>query len=380
MRSVVIVLGCALIIIVWWDAFEAVVLPRRVTRRFRLTKVFYRSTWIPSAALARRMSSRTRRESYLSFYGPLSLILLLSIWALGLIVGFALVQWATGSAIHTPDRGITFGTYLYLSGTTFFTLGLGDVTPLAPLGRALAVLESGTGFGFLAIVIGYLPVIYQAFSRREVSISLLDARAGSPPTALELLRRHSHGSEIEEIQRLLHEWERWAAELLESHLSYPVLCFYRSQHTNQSWLAALTTILDTSALIMVGIDGLATRQAQLTFAMARHAVVDLSQITSTPPHAPEIDRLPASSLTELRASLRGMGLVLREGEAAEKKLAELRQKYEPYVNALSEYLLMALPPWMIKTNKADNWQTSAWEHTTGPLTMPAAQAREKQPF
>ena len=374
MAILLIILGVALVVIVLWDAFEAMVLPRRINRRFRLARIFYRATWIPSAAIARRMKSRSRRETYLSLYGPLSLILLLGIWAVGLIVGFAIIQWATGSALNVPEGRVSFSTYLYLSGTTFFTLGFGDVTPLASLGRGLAVIEAGMGFGFLAIVIGYLPVIYQAFSRREVNISLLDARAGSPPSALELLRRHSQDNELEEILHLLHDWERWAAELLESHLSYPVLCFYRSQHSNQSWLASLTTILDVSALVLIGIDGIPTRQARLTFAMARHAVVDLAQIAHTPPHAPEVDRLPASELSALREGLREAGLMLRDGETAEKRLAELRHKYEPFVNSLSEYLLMELPPWLIKTSKADNWQTSAWKHTTGSLTAPTAQA------
>src|SRR5262249_39624477 len=127
-----------------------------------------------------------------------------------------------------PDN--TLGAYLYFSGTTFFTLGYGDVLPTSPLGRGLGVLEAGLGFGFLAVVISYLPVVYQACSRREITISLLDARAGSPPTAGELLRRLGAARELAAAGPLLAEWERWAAELLESHLSYPVLRYYRSQH------------------------------------------------------------------------------------------------------------------------------------------------------
>src|SRR5262245_45889785 len=252
------------------------VLPRRVTMLFRFARFFYRITWIPSAAWARRISSSRRRESFLSFFGPLSLIMLLSVWANGLIFGFGVLHWAIGSPLDVSAAPHAFGTYIYLSGTTFFTLGYGDVTPTAPAGRVIAVFEAGMGFGFLALVIGYLPVIYQAFSRRESSISLLDARAGSPPSAAELLRRH--GQNIQELEQLLRDWERWSADLMESHLSYPVLCFYRSQHDNQSWLTALTAILDASALAMVGIDGASRRQALLTFAMARHAVVDLAQI------------------------------------------------------------------------------------------------------
>ena len=115
------------------------------------------------------------------------------------------------------------------------------------IGRFLVAIESGMGFAFLALVIAYLPALNQSFSRREVSISLLDARAGSPPTASEMFRRHGHDHGMEALRQLLHEWERWSAELLEGHLSYPVLAYFRSQHDNQSWLAALTAILDTCA-------------------------------------------------------------------------------------------------------------------------------------
>ena len=186
---------------------------------------------------------------------------------------------------------------LYFSGTTLFTLGLGDVIPHDGWARLIVILESATGLGLLAVVMGYFPVLYSAFSRREVSISLLDARAGSPPTAAELLRRHAYEGGDAALTLLLLEWERWSAELLESHISYPLLCYFRSQHTNQSWLSALTAVLDTSALLIAGVQGHEARQAQLTFAMARHALVDLSQIFSLPPLNSTPDRLPPSPVT-----------------------------------------------------------------------------------
>jgi hypothetical protein len=216
-------LGVAIILIVLGDAFETIVLPRRVTRTISLARLFYQYSWLSWSAAIRSIFSGKRQETYLSFYGPLSLLLLLILWATGLVIGFALLLWASGSAIKTPEGTVTFNSYLYLSGTTFFTLGLGDVTPNTSLGRGLVAFEAGMGFGFLALVIGYLPVLNQSFSRREVNISLLDARAGSPPTAAEMLRRHSHDRGLEDLQQLFHEWERWSADLLESHLSYPVL-------------------------------------------------------------------------------------------------------------------------------------------------------------
>jgi hypothetical protein len=346
------VVGALLIGIALLDAFETIVLPRRVTRQVRLTRVFYRSTWRPWAAVASRLSAASR-ENFLGFYGPLSLFLLLAVWATLLIVGFALVSWALGSALTASGADAGFGSHLYLSGTTFFTLGLGDVRPDSSVSRAIAVIEAGAGFGFLALVITYVPVLYQSFSRREVNVSLLDARAGSPPSAGEFFSRvHALGG-VESLNPLLQDWERWAAELLETHLSYPVLQVYRSQHERQSWLAALTFILDVSALVLAGGAKDAQLRAELTFAMARHAAVDLSQVLRTAPRA-GIDRLPAADFERLVAAEGGL-----LGRVSEVELAELRQSYEPHVEALSRFLLMPLPPWLPGDGR-DAWQSSPW--------------------
>jgi hypothetical protein len=355
-------LGLILLFVVLWDAFETIVLPRRVQRRVRLTRIFYSVTWQFWTAIARRMRSSPRRDAFLSYYGPLSLPMLLSIWALSLMISFTLLYWGLATVLVGPEGPVGFGGALYMSGSTLFTLGMGDITPSTTLGRLVTVTEAGTGIAFLALVIGYLPVIYQAFSRREASISLLDARAGSPPSAAELLRRQVEDENAEGLAQFLRDWERWAAELLESHLSYPVLAYYRSQHDRESWLAALTMVLDVCTLILVGIDGAPTRAAHLTFAMARHAAVDLSQIFGTPPHMPAIDRLPSSDLARRRAVLAAAGMQLQEGPEADQHLAAIRAKYEPYVHALADYLFVALPPWMGPSDSADDWQTSIWEH------------------
>jgi hypothetical protein len=358
-------LGVVLILIVLGDAFETIVLPRRVTRQISLARLFYRSTWLFWYTAVRTIFSRKRQENFLSWYGPLSLVLLLIFWATGLVIGFAFVHWASGSVIKTPEGSAGFGTYLYLSGTTFFTLGLGDVIPTTTFGRGLVAFEAGMGFGFLALVIGYLPALNQSFARREVNISLLDARAGSPPTAAEMLRRHSHDRGLEDLRQLFHEWERWSSDLLESHLSYPVLAYFRSHHDNQSWLGALTAILDASAFAIVSFEGPCERQAQLTFAITRHAIVDLAQVFNCPPHKPKHDRLPSDELARIRTTLTEAGLKLREGNAVDQKLSELRRMYEPYVCALSNYLRITVPPWIPKSSRIDNWQTSAWGRSTG---------------
>ena len=354
------VVGVAVIGVALWDTFETVVLPRRVTRRLRPARLLFKSLWklwLLVAAVIRRPG---RRESFLSLFGPFSLIVLLGGWSMMLLLGFALVHSALGLQIAVPERPPTFFTALYLSGTTLFTLGLGDVVPTSAAARAVTVLEAFVGFAFLALVIGYLPVVYQAFSRREAHIAMLDEWAGSPPAATELIRRLGQWQDLDALGQFLAAWESWAAELLESHISYPVLARFRSQHGNESWVASLTTILDTCALILTGVDGVRPRQAWLTFAMARHVAVDLCQVLDTPPQSPARDRLSADDLRRLRGVLHEAGVVLRTGDEADRKLVELRRSYEPYVAALARGLLLTLPPWLPSAGAKDNWQKSAW--------------------
>src|ERR1700689_2973414 len=323
------VAGIVIFLVVVWDAFESIILPRRVTRKFRLTRLFYRVTWGIATFVANLFSARKTRETLLGFFGPSSLLLLLAVWAIGVVLGFWLMEFGAGSAVNMTGGQPGLSTDFFLSGTTFFPLGLGDVVPRSGLARWLVVVEAGFGFGFLAAIIGYLPFIYGSFSKREVEISLLDSRAGTPPTAGELLLRHSYEGGREALRELLRDWELWCAELMESHLSYPVLAFFRSQHDNQSWIAALTAILDACALLKVGIEGSCERQAKLTFAIARHAVVDLSQVFGTPPRALPQERLPASDAARLRDKLAEHGMRLRDTPEALQELTAMRNSYQP---------------------------------------------------
>ncbi len=359
-----------LIVQILVDAFGAMILPRRVKRGY-LGHLFRRGSWGLWRGLARLVPAGRRRHTFLSIFGPLILLVLFALWAGGLIAAFALLHWSIGTPVTGTD-GDPLG-YFYFSGTTFFTLGYGDLVPTGTAGRILSVAEAGLGFGFLACVISYLPVLYQAFSRREIAISLLDARAGSPPTAGELLRRMATDGGLATAGPLLAEWERWAAELLESHLSYPVLSYYRSQHDNQSWLGTLTAILDTSALLIAGVEGADGYQARLTFAMARHAAVDLALVFETPPVPPNPDRLAEGTCIRLWTSLREAGLPVRDGPAAARALAELRVLYEPFVNAMAAHFMLALPPWQSEHPPVDNWQTTAWARRAPGLGgLPAA--------
>jgi hypothetical protein len=367
MRIAALIVGLLFCTGVVLDAFQTIILPRRPVGHFRITRFFYILTWMPWATLARHTRNPKAREQLYSWYGPGSLLFLLMFWAFLLVTGFGLLFFGLRTPFADPMAGTSaldrLRTDLYLSGTTLFTLGIGDVLPRSLAARALVVIESGTGLGFVALVIGYVPVLYNTFSRREVSVALLDGRAGSPPTSSELLRRHAFAGGQDALVVLLIEWERWSAEILESHISYPILCYYRSQHDNQSWLSALTAVLDSCALLISVVPGTASRQAQLTFAMGRHALVDLGHVFHLEQREAAWrasggpDRLPPPSFNQLCDVMAESGLRLCGDPEAPARLHALRALYEPNAQALAEYLGMVLPGWIPAPLAKDQWKT-----------------------
>jgi voltage-gated potassium channel Kch len=354
-QSLGAVTAIILLAIVLQDAFEVMLLPRRVHRRIRLTRFYFKLSWAAWSRLARRLPEGARREGFLGVFGALSMVVLFGIWAAALIIGFGVLEWALQAG---PPRSVSSLTeQTYMSGVTFFTLGYGDVVPHSMAGRAVAVIEAGTGIGFIAVVIGYLPVLYQLFAQREAHVIRLDARAGSPPAAATMLCRHAEGDGLPKLDELLREWEVWSSALLESHLSYPMLVYYRSQHYNQSWLAALTTVMDCCALILVGIPGLPPLQARMTFTMTRQVVVEMARsLRVDPSRYNGGNRLPHDGYQRMLASFAEAGLGWDGGPEAEETLAALRATYEPLLDGLSAALLLPLPGWTAADGAADHWE------------------------
>ncbi|WP_263378994.1 potassium channel family protein [Granulicella paludicola] len=366
------IFGCAFLASVLLDAFQTIILPRRPVGRLRITRFFFLLTWGPWCALTRAWPVKKSREQMYSIYGPMALLLLFVTWALLLVVAYALIYFGLSLPFTDPWHPALLlervRSCLYVSGTTLFTLGLGDVQPATTLARELTVLEAGTGLGFVALVIGYVPVLYNAFSSREVPVAMLDARAGSPPTAGELLLRHNFSGGHEALTALLAEWERWSAEMLETHVSYPILCYYRSQHDNQSWLAAITAILDTCALVITTVEGPSTRQAQLTFAIARHTLVDLGHVF----HREKVEarlrtepptRLGDEEYARLSDLLCEAGFSLCRADDVQERLLAIRKLYEPHAESMAAYLGLTLPRWAPPprdpSKKPDGWVTVA---------------------
>src|SRR6516225_197033 len=355
MRIVTGIFGFALLAIVLVDAFQTVIVARHAQKIPGLTRIFYQLSWALFAVHAKKIRSKRRHERYLGFYGPLSLLMLLSLWALSFIIAFAIIQWSIGLQLDSSQSSFADG--IYFSAGTFFTLGSAQPQNLAS--KYLMVLEAGFGFSFLGLVIGYLPVLYQSFSSRELRILLLDARAGSPPSAAQFLLRR--GNNLKDLERRLGDWEEWALDLLHSHLSYPMLAYYRSQHANQSWLAALTAIIDVSALLMISSENGLKRQAEFTFAAGRHALMHTASIFRIRPLHSHKDRLPARELSRLCAVLLAGATPLDLERISEAGLRKLRAMYEPQAQALATYFFMDLPPWIPSGLTSDNWQIASWE-------------------
>jgi len=369
MHAIIFIAGVMLIVATLLDAVETILLPRRINHRFRYSRLYYRTNWRMWRRITLFLPVGRVREAMLGSFGPLSLLGLFVSWVVSLIIGFTCLQWSVSTLMGSngvDSAPHSLATYFYYSGTTYFTLGLGDVIPAPGWSRALTVLEAGLGFGFLAIIISYLPVLYQAFSRREVTISLMDARAGSPPTGGEFVTRLVCDGRVDVGRAALVEWEHWCAELLESQISFPVLGYYRSQHANQSWLAALTAMLDACSLMLSVLPEAEAHQAKLTFAMARHAAVDITLVFGIRPPSFDDRRSRGGDLPRTQL-LDRLGKTPEDLPAIQAKFAELRGLYEPFLLALSTHFLLTLPPVMATEKIDDNWQRSAWMSRTPGL-------------
>jgi hypothetical protein len=359
MRIVVGVLGGALVIAMMIEVFFAFLLPRRVKRDPRIVRSVFDYTWRPWRRLARLLPPRAA-DTMLGIYGPIGLVINLILWIFLMMLGFACLQWAGGSQLAGTHK-VDFGNDLYFSAATMAASAPAGLAAHTSFARIIQVINAGSGLAVVAIVIGYLPALYQAFSSREATVSQLDARAGSPPSAGRLVIRSARNGGWPALAEYLGGWETWAAELMETHLAYPVLAYFRSQHVNQNWLSAMCTILDACTLTIACAPVGTIDQARFTFAIARHAVVDLSYSFRVDPLPPAADRLPASALEELLAQLRENGIEpAAELSTIAERVAQLRGMYEPYANALAERLELSLPPWLAPELPTANWRTTEW--------------------
>jgi hypothetical protein len=339
MRVVAGLAGAIVIALMLAEFFVTFMLPRRVRRDPRIARGLIRLFWRPWRVIAGRLSTASA-DTFLGLFGPLALLSELLTWTVGLIVGFALVEWAVvGGAF---GHGLLFSSGLFLNAEA-----VSGSTAI----HVIALVEAAIAIGVLFIVIGYLPAVYGSFSRREIAVSQLATRAGSPPAAGAILCRAAQRERWRELERDFRAWEEWAAELMETHLSYPILGYYRSQHVNQNWLAALTAMVDVSAFVSaVEADG-ENEAAELSYAIGRHALADLALQYRVKYGRPE--RLSDADFDRLYDAVEDAATMPDGRDEARRLLTELRAAYEPKAQGLAELLALELPPWLREEDKEE---------------------------
>ena len=330
---------------VLWDGFATIILPRTVTPKRRMSGRFYRWSWRLWAAAGRRIRDPQSRLSFVAVYGPISIVLLLVLWAGLMIVAFALIYHGLGPQFQAASGAVGFGTLLYMSASTFLTLGLGDVTSPDLIVRLFILLEAGTGYIFLALIITYMPVLDQAYGVREVSNLLIHSRVGHPParsssstvtpapTARRFCGAISRG-------RALDGRDPPEPSLPSSAVVLP------AQHWGQSWLVSLTTVLDVCALLIAGGEGLLEAQARITYRVGLRLLKDLTDALNLKVDPRCRMRLSRADLPALLAAVKGSGLPLSLGPGAAIQLLRLVRRYDVYLAALSELLVIPLPSWI----------------------------------
>jgi len=339
---------------VLWDGFATIILPRTVDPWRRVSGTFYKWSWALWAAVGRRIRQPELRLSFLSVYGPLSIVILLVHWAVLMIFAFALIYHGLGPRFQAAAGEVGFGTLLYMSASTFLTLGLGDVTSSDSIARLFILLEAGSGYMFLALMITYMPVLDQAYGVREVGNLMIHSRAGCPPSALKLLHRYSGTDRSEVLRGNLREAEHWMAEILQSHLSHPMLSVYRAQHWGQSWLVSLATVLDACALLIAGGEGRLAAQARTTYRMGLRLLKDLTDTLSLTVDPRCRGRLSTADLPALLAAVKGSNLPLNLEPPAAIQLLRLVRRYDVHLVALSSSLVIPLPSWIPRRKASDD--------------------------
>ena len=337
MRWIALPVGIVLVAWTLLDVFRTLVMPRAARGRVRLSRILFRTMWRPWRGIGVRRKTVQARERVLATAAPFFFFVLLVGWVSLALLGYALILWSPAFVDGIGPGGDSFGNALYVSGTSLFTLGsVGGVTGST---RAIVVAEGATGLGLFAVVIAYLPVLYQAFNRREVGVLLLDARAGSPPSGPELLHRMGSAGVASSLHGLFAEWERWVADVLESHMSYPLLTLFRSPHDNTSWVTSLGSVLDAATLLLTAVEDEPDERAILLYGTGVHAVEDLFYYFRLTERETVIQR---DEFEDVLGVMKDDGFAVRPLDDAFARFTQKRAKYAPRLDALA-VLLAATP-------------------------------------
>jgi Ion channel len=333
-------LGLFLVALVAWDLFQTVVVPRPTPGHVRLSRYVVRGSWALTRQVGRRASAGAR-DNLFGLFGPGAAILLLGVWLGLLIVGFGFVLWALRDQVSPvlPD----VASAIYLAATSVLTIGYGDYVPTGAETRFLAVVAAAGGLGAVALVVTFLFSLYGSYQRRELSIVTLQAAAGAPPSAVALLETYARLELTERLGGLFREWEGWSSEVLDSHVAYPILGFFRSSHDNLSWISALGTVLDAATLVVTTIEGLPRGDAELARRVGSHLAEDLSNLGFSEGETTWLGREEFDAACD---RLSRAGYLIGDREAAWGRFEAARLAYAPRLEAMANYWAVAATSWL----------------------------------
>lgn len=350
MDAVYLLFGGLLVILVMWDLFESVVVPRPTPGWFRIGRYVIRTSWRVVRAVGRGRDGR-QRDTLLGLYAPAATIALLLIWLATLVVGYGLILFGLRDQLRPVPQDV--GTTLYFAATSILTLG-GDIVAAGPMARGVVVLAAASGLGVVALVVTFLFSLYGSYQRREIQVVALQAAAGGPPSAVALLETYARLHLVDRLPELFVEWERWAAEVLDTHVAYPLLGFFRSSHDNLSWIGALGAVLDAASLVLTTIEGVPRGEAELFKRVGSHLAEDISNLgyRAGPTESGPSDRpgarsgLDRAAFDAACARLSDAGYTLAPLDGAWHSFEEVRATYAVRLEGMAAYWAARSTSWL----------------------------------
>jgi hypothetical protein len=336
------VIGLIVVMVVFYDLFQSVVLPRPAINKFILVRFLFQALWVIWRWVGTRLSPLARRERWLAAFGPIGVLAIFTIWAVGSGLGYALIVDGFRDQLRPPPD--SFWTSLYFSATTLVPLSYGDLVPIGLIARVVTVAESATGVFIAALVITLLFSLYESFQEREELVVSTDAIGGAPPSGLQILETAAERGMHDELIKMFDDWRAWSSSVLESHLAYPILVYFRSSHDNEAWLNSFGAVMDAAVLVMSTVDDDAEGAARLMFTVGNHLVEDLSWYFRL--KASNDPLLSRAEFDQATARLTSAGHHCRAKGEAWPEFASLRAKYAVQLRQMTERLAIIPAPWI----------------------------------
>ncbi len=340
MEAIAFALGLFLLALTFWDLFETIVVPRPTPGWFRIGRYLVRGSWRAVRAVRDGQQGRAD-DRLLGLFAPAATISLLAAWLAALIVGYGLILYALRDELRPvpPD----LGSAIYFAGTSVLTLGFGDIVAVGSAARFVIIIAAISGLGAVALVVTFLFSLYASYQRREIQVVALQAAAGAPPSAVALLETYAELDLVGRLPELFLEWQRWAVEVLDSHIAYPLLGFFRSSHDNLSWLSGLGAVLDAASLVLTTIKGVPRGEAKLFKRVGTHLVEDIYNLGLRVGEPTSLER---SSFDAAYARLAAAGYALEPPDDAWRAFEAARATYATRLEAMARYWATPATSWL----------------------------------